>query len=102
MIFYVNQDFPCQTFNNSTFPNSLKFLPLEINLRNKKIFGIDCCKLPLLDDEYFLDQSSFHSTAYDNFLLLGVFNISRDDERLKEFCNSFSLGLLILPSRHRT
>ena len=68
MIFYVNQDFPCQTFNNSTFPNSLKFLPLEINLRNKKIFGIDCCKLPLLDDEYFLDQSSFHSTAYDNFL----------------------------------
>ena len=38
---------------------------------------------------------SFYSTTYDNFLLLSDFNISSDDERLKEFCNSFSLGHLI-------
>ena len=47
----------------------------------------------------FLDQLhsalSFYSTTYDNFLLLSDFNISRDDERLKEFCNSLSLGHLI-------
>ena len=35
---------------------------------------------------------SFYTTTYDNFLLLGDFNISHDDKRLKEFCNSFSLG----------
>ena len=38
---------------------------------------------------------SFYSTIYDNFLLLGDFNISRDDKCLKEFCNSFPLGHLI-------
>ena len=37
---------------------------------------------------------SFYSTTYDNFLLLVDFNISRDNECLKEFCNSFSLGHL--------
>ena len=37
---------------------------------------------------------SFYSITY-NLLLLGDFNISRDGQRLKEFCNSFSLGHLI-------
>ena len=37
-------------------------------------------------------------TANDNFLLLGDINIFRDDERLKEFRNSFSLGDLIKTS----
>ena len=74
--------------------------PLEINLRNKKkILVIGFCKPPSLNDAYFMDQLpgalSFCTTIYDNFLLLGDFNISHDDERLKEFCNSFSLGHLI-------
>ena len=68
--------------------------PLEINLRNKKkILVIGFCKPPSLNDAYFMDQLpgalSFCTTIYDNFLLLGDFNISHDDERLKEFCNSF-------------
>ena len=33
--------------------------------------------------------------VYSTFLLLGDFNIYLDDERLREFCNSFSLGHLI-------
>ena len=96
LIFYVNQDIPCKTINIFNFPNSLKVLPLEINLRNKKILVIGCYKPPSLNDEYFSDQLhgslSFYSTTYDNFLLLGDFNIFHDDERLKEFCSSFSLG----------
>ena len=99
----MNKDIPCKTITTFDFPNSLEVLPLEINLRNKKntywLLVIGCCKPPSLNDEYLLDQlhaaSSFHSTTYDNFILLDVFNISRDDERLKEFCNSFYLGHLI-------
>ena len=60
---------------------------------------IGCYKPPSLNHGYFLGQLHgalhFHSITYDNFLLLGNFNISRDDERLKEFCNSFSLVHLI-------
>ena len=41
---------------------------------------------------------SFYSSTYDNFLLLCDFNISRDDERLKEYCNSFSFGHLKTPT----
>ena len=44
LIFYMNQDIPCKTINTFTFPNSLEILPLEINLRNKKILVIGCYK----------------------------------------------------------
>ena len=99
LIFYVNEDIPYKTINTFNFPNSLEVLPLEINLRNKKILVISCHKPASLNDEYFLDQLhgafSFYSTTYGNLFLLGDFKISRDDEFLKEFCNSFSLGHLI-------
>ena len=79
----MNEDIPCKTINTFNFPNSLQVLPLEINLRNKKILVIGCYKSPSLNDEYFLVQLhgavSFYSTTYDNFLLLGDCNISRDD-----------------------
>ena len=63
---------------------------------------IGCYKPPSLYDKYFLDQLhgalSFYSTTDNNFLLLSDFNISRDDKRLKKFCNSFSLGHIIKTS----
>ena len=86
LIFYVNQDIPCKTINTFGFPNSLEVLPLEINLRYKKM-------LASLDQLH--SALSFYSTTHDHFLMLDDFNISRDDERFKEFCNSFSLGHLI-------
>ena len=86
LIFYVNQDIPRKTINSSSFPNSLEVLPLEINLRNKKI-------LVSLDQLH--SALSFYSTTHNHFLMLDDFTISRDDERFKEFCNSFSLGHLI-------
>ena len=55
LIFYVNQDIPCKNINTFNFPNSLKVLPLKINLRNKKMLVIGCYKPPSLNDEYFLD-----------------------------------------------
>ena len=39
-IFYVNQNIPYITINTFNFPNSLKVLLLEINLRNKKLLVI--------------------------------------------------------------
>ena len=99
LIFYMDEGIPCKTINTFNFPNSLEVLPSEINLRNKKILVIGCYNLPSLNDEYFLDQIhgalSFYSTTYDNFLLLGDLKIFCDDERLKELCNSFSLGHFI-------
>ena len=91
----MNRDISCKTVNTFNFPNSLEVLLLEINLRNNIILVTGCYKPPSLNDGYFLDQLhcalSFYSTTYDNFLLLGDFNISRDDKRLQEFCNSLSL-----------
>ena len=56
LVFYVNQDIPCKTINTFNFPNSLKVLPLEINLRKKYILMIGCYKPSSLNDEYFLDE----------------------------------------------
>ena len=71
---YVNQDIPCKTNNTFSFQNSVEALPVEINLRNKKIFVISCKAPPSFTDEHFLNQLhgalSLYSTTYDNFLLL--------------------------------
>ena len=96
----MNENIPCKTINTFNFSNSLEVVLLEINLKNKKILVTGCYKPPSLNDEYFLDQLithclSFYSTTYDHFLLLSDFNISRDNECLKEFCNSFPLEHLI-------
>ena len=56
LIFYVNEYIPCKTIKTFNFANSLEGLPLEINLRNKKILVIGCYKPPSLNDKYFLDQ----------------------------------------------
>ena len=75
LIFYVNQDIPCKTINTLNFPNILEGLPLEVNLRNKKL-ATRCYKPPSHSDEYFFDQLhdalSFCSTTYNNFLMLGI------------------------------
>ena len=42
--------------------------------------------MSIVNDEYIFQLRgalSFYSTSYDNFLLFGGFNISRDDERLR-------------------
>ena len=82
----MNQDIPCKTINTFGFPNSLENLPLEISLRNKKIVA---------SLDHLHSALSFYSTMHDHFLMLDDFNISRDDQRFKEFCNSFSLGHFI-------
>ena len=82
----MNQNIPCKTINTFGFPNSLEVLPLEINLRNKKI-------LASLDQLH--GALSFYSTTHDHFLILDDFNISRDDKRFKELSNYFSLGHFI-------
>ena len=44
LIFHMSQDIPCKTIHTFSFPNSLKVLPSEIRLRNKKILAIGCWK----------------------------------------------------------
>ena len=96
---YLNKDIPCKTINIFNFSDSLKLLALEINLRKKNMLMIGCYVPPSYNDEYFLDQLHgalcFYGTTYDNFLLIGDFDIFHDDKLLREFCNSFSLGHII-------
>ena len=60
---------------------------------------IGCYKPPSTNSEHFLNElynaMSFYSSTYESFFLLGDFNISRDNELLNDFCNSFSLSHLI-------
>ena len=58
------------------------------------ILAIGFYKPLSLNDGYFWIYYNFFLINY-NFLLLGNFNISHDDKRLKEFCNFFNLGHLI-------
>ena len=111
----LNSETPIIESNKDTVRDTYRSLEEKLNLLNIEIIAmksfIEDQMLKLRQsrkdtalqkspcDAYFLDQLhgalSFYGTTYDNFLLLSDFNISRDDERLKEFCNSLSLGHLI-------
>ena len=56
LIFYMKQNIPSKTIYTFNFPNNPNVLPYKINLKNKKVLVIGCCKTPSINGEYFLDQ----------------------------------------------
>ena len=61
------------------FTQNMEVLLIEINLNHSKFLIIGVYKPPSINNEIFLnelgDAISYYSTMYDNFLLLGDFNI---------------------------
>ena len=96
LIFYMKQNIPSKTIYTFNFQNNPNVLPYKINLKNKKDLLLAATKhRQLMVNIFWINYTVlFYRTAYDNFLLPDL-NNSPDNKRLKEFCNSFSLGHLI-------
>ena len=74
-------------------------VPFEINLRKEKCLVISIYRPPSHNSEYFLNNltkmTDLFADAYDNYLIMGDFNIEQSDPSLKAFLNSNNFYNLI-------
>ena len=83
----MNQNIPYKSIDIFRFSKSRSLT----SIRNKKYLLLAATNLQLYN------VLSFYSTTY-NFILLGDFNIHRDNERLKEFATIF---IYVILSKHQ-
>ena len=78
---------------------SIQAITFELNLRKEKWLVISIYRPPSQDSEFFLNSLTVildHFTkAYDNYLIMGDFNLEPHDKRLGYFLNSNNLVNLV-------
>ena len=78
---------------------SIQAILFELNLRKEKWLVISIYRPPSQDSEFFLNSLTVildHFTkAYDNYLIMGDFNLEPHDKRLGYFLNSNNLVNLV-------
>ena len=92
LLHYVNENLPGKIINSYKF----KF---EFSVSNKKWLLLGNYKPPSQNDLSFINELNlalnFFSPIYENFVLLGDFNLSTENPNLKNLMSSFDLESLI-------
>ena len=97
ILLYVREDIPTNLTEVETKP--IEGFYVEINLRNDK-WLINCSYNPhknMIGNHLraLSEKLDIYSTSYDNFIILGDFNIEMEKQQIKDFCDNYSLKSLI-------
>ena len=95
---YVNQDIAARRVKYN-FLSNIESIYLELNLRKRKWLVIDIYKPPSYSEDAFI-KSLFScltnaTKEFENILLLGDFNMTAENTKMKQLLNTFSLESLI-------
>jgi exonuclease III len=99
IMLYVRNDIPAQLLKCHTFSGKFENFFVEINLRKKK-WLVSCSYNPHLNEiashlNYVSDQLDYFSAKYENFVILGDFNVDIVNKHMKDFCSDYNLKSLI-------
>ena len=96
---HVKSSVPSRKLKCDVLLKSIQAIPFELNLRKEKWLVISIYRPPSQDSEFFLNSLTVildHFTkAYDNYLIMGDFNLEPHDKRLGYFLNSNNLVNLV-------
>ena len=97
ILLYVRDNILTNLIKVETKP--IESFHVEINLRNDK-WLINCSYNPHKNmiGNYLCalsEKLGIYSTSYDNFIILGDFNIEVEEQQIKDFCDNYSLKSLI-------
>ena len=99
LILYVNEDIPGKLINSYKFKEGSEIIVFEFSISNKKWLLLGNYKPPSQNELSFINEIklslNFFSSSYENFLLLGDFNLSTENPNFKNLLNSFDLESLI-------
>ena len=90
---------PSRLLSTHPSPKDIQAIPFELNLRKEKWMFVCIYRPPKQSSQYFLDNLSLiidhYSGTYDNYIVLGDFNIDPKNSKLTSFMQSFNLYNLI-------
>ena len=99
LLLYVNENLPGKIINSYKFKENSEIIVFEFSVSNKKWLLLGNYKPPSQNDLSFINELNlalnFFSPIYENFVLLGDFNLSTENPSLKNFMCSFDLESLI-------
>ena len=99
---YVKSSIPSRRLSCEKLCDSIQAVPFDINLRKEKWLVTSIYRPPSHNTEYFLSNLTkmidLFTDTYDNYLIMGDFNMEPSDPSLKAFLNSSNLYNLIKSS----
>ena len=99
LLLYVNESLPGKIINSYKFKENSEIIVFEFSVSNKKWLLLGNYRPPSQNDLSFISELNlalnFFSPIYENFVLLGDFNLSTENPNLKNFMCSFDLESLI-------
>ena len=102
ILVYIKSSVPSRKLKCDVLLKSIQAIPFELNLRKEKWLVISIYRPPSQDSEFFLNSLTIildHFTkTYDNYLIMGDFNLEPHDKRLGYFLNSNNLNNLVKTS----
>ena len=105
ILLYVREDIPTNLFEVETKP--IEGFYVEIDLRNDK-WLVNCSYNPhrnMIGNHLraLSEKLDIYAASYDNFIILGDFNIEVEEQQIKDFCDNYSLKSLIRqPTCHKS
>ena len=99
LLLYVNENLRGKITNSYKFKENSEIVLFEFSVPNKKWLLLGNYRPPSQNDLLFINEFNlalnFFSPIYENFVLLGDFNLSTENPNLKNFMCSFDLESVI-------
>ena len=99
LMVYVRDNIPSRYISKFTIPNDIQILPFELNLRKRKWLVLSLYKPPSQNNEYFIDNLElvleYYLACYDDYILIGDFNLQISDACLNNFIFKYGIHSLI-------
>ena len=99
LIFYINEQIPSKVLTLESIPRDTEIILLDFTVKNRKWLCIGLYKPPSQNVKYFLDHLSKTlgqlTCQYDKTILIRDFNLTVENNNLKNFMNTFDLECLI-------
>ena len=96
---YVNENILCKMVNIEGVPDDCEIILIEFSIKTRKWLCIGLYKPPSQNDKNFLDDLSLilnnRTCQFDNFILMGDFNLTVEDKNIEVFTRTFDMECLI-------
>ena len=91
LLVYIKSHLLSRLSKSFDIPSDFQFDSFELNLRKEKLMFMCIYKSRSLNKQYFLDNLldiiDHYSSIYDNYFILGDFNMEPSGSLLKHLCN---------------
>ena len=99
LILFAKENIPCKVVNTFHFSEECEIISIDFSISNKKWLLLGIYNPPSQNEALFVEQIKLalntYSTTYENFLLLGDFNMTTENSKLQDLMDAFCLENLI-------